>query len=94
VRQLPMITLILKSEALASGNLFHLVDIGPGGEEAMIERFIIEQQRPSFVLTRQTSHAEVKIELSDAEYHDYRAMMDAYVRWQNKLSVIYEAHPN
>jgi hypothetical protein len=55
----------------------------------VIERFVIGQQRPSFVLAREPDHADVKIELSDAEYRDYRAMMDAYVRWQNKLGGIY-----
>ena len=55
----------------------------------MIERLVVALQMPSYALALVPDHADVKIELSEAEYRDYREMIDAYVRWQNKLGGIY-----
>ena len=52
-------------------------------------RYVVGRQVPSYALAQMPDHADVKIKLSEGEYRDYREMMDAYVRWQNRLGDLY-----
>jgi hypothetical protein len=54
-----------------------------------VVRYVVGLQRPAYALAQMPDHADVKIKLSEGEYRDYREMMDAYVRWQNKLADLY-----
>jgi hypothetical protein len=55
----------------------------------MEKRYILGTTRPYYQLAREPDYNGVSIELSEEEYADYRAMMDAWVRWQKRLGDVY-----
>lgn len=51
----------------------------------MITRYIMISTAPVWKLAREQERGDKEIQLTEAEYADYREMMDRWVWWQNKL---------